>query len=59
MKEKGLFPPHGKIMVLKGTDCNLQLLNGKIDMLIKIAEEQKVEKIKAKLQEIVPEYKPA
>jgi FlaA1/EpsC-like NDP-sugar epimerase len=49
---------HNKIMALKGTECNLQLLNGKIDILTKIAEEQKVEKIKAKLQEIVPEYKP-
>jgi len=49
---------HDKIMALKGTECNLQLLNGKIDILTKIAEEQKVEKIKAKLQEIVPEYKP-
>ena len=57
---EGIVPTtHDKIMVLKGTDCNLQLLNGKIDMLNKVAEEQKVEKIKAKLQEIVPEYSPA
>lgn len=43
-------------MVLKGTECNLQHLNGKIDELTKIAEDQQVEKIKAKLQEIVPAY---
>ena len=57
---EGIVPTtHDKIMALKGTECNLQLLNGKIDILTKIAEEQKVEKIKAKLQEIVPEYSPA
>ena len=50
---------HDKIMALKGTECNPHLLNGKINELTKIAEDQKVEKIKAKLQEIVPEYKPA
>jgi FlaA1/EpsC-like NDP-sugar epimerase len=49
---------HDKIMALKGTECNLQLLNGKIDILTKIAEDHEIEKIKAKLQEIVPEYKP-
>ncbi|MCK4825394.1 polysaccharide biosynthesis protein, partial [bacterium] len=48
---------HDKIMALKGTECNLQLLNGKIDILTKIAEDHEIEKIKAKLQEIVPEYK--
>jgi hypothetical protein len=36
----------------------LQVLNGKIDELIKIGEDQAANKIKAKLQEIVPEYKP-
>jgi len=56
---EGVIPTnHGKIMVLKGTDCNLQLLNGKVDMLTKIAEDYEIEKIKTKLQEIVPEYKP-
>jgi len=49
---------HDKIMALKGTECNLQLLNGKIDILTKIAEDHEIEKIKAKLKEIVPEYKP-
>jgi FlaA1/EpsC-like NDP-sugar epimerase len=49
---------HEKIMVLRGVECNLQLLNGKIDELAKMADDQEVEKIKAKLQEIVPEYRP-
>lgn len=49
---------HDKIMALKGTECNLHLLNGKIDILNKIAEDHEIEKIKAKLKEIVPEYKP-
>ncbi|PLX53604.1 MAG: polysaccharide biosynthesis protein, partial [Desulfobacteraceae bacterium] len=49
---------HEKIMVLKGMDCNLQILNGNIHNLIQIASDQKIEKIKAKLQEMVPEYRP-
>jgi FlaA1/EpsC-like NDP-sugar epimerase len=48
---------HEKIMVLKGTECNLQLLNGKVDELTHLAGEQLGNKIKAKLMEIVPEYK--
>jgi FlaA1/EpsC-like NDP-sugar epimerase len=50
---------HEKIMVLKGMDCNLQLLNGEIDQLMQIAKDQDTQKIKAKLKEIVPEYVPA
>ena len=49
---------HEKILVLKGTECDMQFLNGKIDELAKIAENQEVEKIKAEFKEIVPEYKP-
>jgi FlaA1/EpsC-like NDP-sugar epimerase len=48
---------HEKIMVLKGIECNLELLNGKIDDLVHFAEEQDGEKVKMKLREIVPEYK--
>jgi len=56
---EGVVPTsHEKIMVLKGIECNLELLNGKIDELAKMAEDQDVEKIKAKLQEILPEYRP-
>jgi FlaA1/EpsC-like NDP-sugar epimerase len=50
---------HEKIMVLKGMDCNLQLLNGEIDQLMQIAKGQEAQKIKAKLKEIVTEYLPA
>ena len=48
---------HEKIMVLKGVECDLGMLNGKIDELVNLAEEQAGDKIKAKLKEIVPEYK--
>jgi FlaA1/EpsC-like NDP-sugar epimerase len=47
---------HEKIMVLKGIECDLQLLNGKVDELAYLAGEQKGGKIKSKLREIVPEY---
>jgi FlaA1/EpsC-like NDP-sugar epimerase len=47
---------HEKIMVLKGIECDLQLLNGKIDELAHFAEEQDGEQIKMKLKQIVPEY---
>ena len=47
---------HEKIMVLKGIECDLQLLNGKIDDLVHLAEEQDGEKVILKLKEIVPEY---
>ena len=57
---EGVIPTsHEKIMVLKGKECNLEVLNGKIDDLVHLAREQDAEKIKKKLQEIVPEYKPA
>jgi len=49
---------HEKIMVLKGMDCNLQILNGNIHNLIQIAKDQKIDTIKGKLQEMVPEYRP-
>ena len=48
---------HEKIMVLKGLECNLEILNGKIDELAHFAEEQAGEKVIMKLKEIVPEYK--
>jgi FlaA1/EpsC-like NDP-sugar epimerase len=56
---EGILPTsHEKIMVLKGADCNLQMLNEKIDDIIKLARSQDGEKIKDKLREIVPEYNP-
>jgi FlaA1/EpsC-like NDP-sugar epimerase len=57
---EGIVPTnHEKIMVLKGKECDLDVLNGKIDDLLQLAREQDAEKIREKLQEIVPEYKPA
>ncbi len=50
---------HEKIMVLKGMECNLQILNGQIDELAILAANQEEKKIKAKLKEIIPEYSPA
>jgi len=57
---EGILPTtHEKIMVLKGLECNLQLLDGNINELATSAEEQNRAKIIAKLREIVPEYVPA
>ena len=47
---------HAKIMVLKGIECDLERLNGKIDELVHLAEEQDGEQVKMKLKQIVPEY---
>jgi len=46
-------------MVLKGMECNLHILNGKIDELTTLAANQDKKRIKAKLQEILPEYSPS
>jgi FlaA1/EpsC-like NDP-sugar epimerase len=57
---EGVIPTsHEKIMVLKGKECNLDVLNGKIDELLHLAREQDADKIKEKLREIVSEYRPA
>jgi FlaA1/EpsC-like NDP-sugar epimerase len=50
--------PHEKIFVLKGPPCDVKWLNRKIDELVKLAHEQDVPGIKAKLKEIIPEYQP-
>ena len=58
-KGEGIVPTkHEKIMVLKGTESDQILLNGKINELIQLAKDQDEKRIKAKLQEIVPEYEP-
>ncbi len=44
------------LMVLKGIDCDLELLNGKIDELAGLAQGQNADGIKAKLRQILPEY---
>ncbi len=43
-------------MVLKGIECDLQLLNGKVDELAQFAEEQDGAQVKMKLKQIIPEY---
>ncbi|MCK4467991.1 MAG: polysaccharide biosynthesis protein, partial [Desulfobacterales bacterium] len=58
-KGEGIVPTkHEKIMVLKGDEHDQILLNGKINELIQLAKDQDEKRIKAKLQEIVPEYEP-
>jgi FlaA1/EpsC-like NDP-sugar epimerase len=56
---EGIVPTcHDKIMVLRGAECNVEILNGKIDELAVLAYDQESQKIKATLREIVPEYEP-
>jgi FlaA1/EpsC-like NDP-sugar epimerase len=57
---EGIVPTsHEKIMVLRGNECNLAVVNGKIDELAMLAYAQEGEKIKTMLREIVPEYEPS
>lgn len=49
---------HEKIMVLKGEEQNLRVMNGKIDRLDELAVNQESDGIKTLLKEIVPEYRP-
>ena len=49
---------HEKILVLKSVDCNVNLLNGKIDELVELANRQAGHEIKLKLKEILPDYTP-
>jgi FlaA1/EpsC-like NDP-sugar epimerase len=53
-----LSTSHEKILVLKGRECNMDLLNFAIDELARLAHEQNAVKIRGKLREIVPEYRP-
>jgi FlaA1/EpsC-like NDP-sugar epimerase len=56
---EGVVPTnHEKIMVLKGIDCNLDVLNGNIVELTELSKEQDQIGIKNKLKKIVPEYNP-
>jgi FlaA1/EpsC-like NDP-sugar epimerase len=49
---------HKKIMTLRGEVCNLAQLNTKIDDLAQPSADQDIDKIKATLKEIVPDYQP-
>jgi len=50
---------HEKIMVLKGMECNLYVLNDQVDELATLAANQDGKRIKTKLQEIVSDYSPS
>ncbi len=50
---------HPKILMLKGSACDLDLLNGKIHELESLTQTQDALRIRLKLQEIVPDYTPA
>jgi FlaA1/EpsC-like NDP-sugar epimerase len=57
--ENALPTPHPKIMMLKGGACDLDLLNGQIQELARLAGAQDASRIKSKLQEMVPDYTPS
>lgn len=57
---EGIVPTeHRKIMVLRGQEKDLVKLNGNIEALKELAEDQCGEKIRKRLMKIVPEYHPA
>jgi len=57
--ENALPTPHPKIMMLKGGACDINLLNGQIQELARLAGAQDAARIKSKLQEMVPDYTPS
>ncbi|VFQ47472.1 polysaccharide biosynthesis protein [Desulfoluna butyratoxydans] len=57
---EGIVPTeHRKIMVLRGQEKDLVKLNGNIEALKELAEDQCGEEIRKRLMKIVPEYHPA
>lgn len=57
---EGIIPTsHEKILVLRGAECNLDILSEQINDLADSAMDQDADRIMIKLQEIVPEYRPA
>jgi FlaA1/EpsC-like NDP-sugar epimerase len=57
---EGILPTsHGKIMVLKGVECELQTLNKAIKELVDLARDQDAEKIKDSLKNLIDEYQPS
>ncbi len=48
--------PHEKILVIRGSACNLGELNRQIDQLSLLAQQQDAEGIRVLLNKIVPEY---
>jgi FlaA1/EpsC-like NDP-sugar epimerase len=57
--ENALPTLHPKIMMLKGGACDLNLLNGQIKELARLAGAQDAAQIKSTLQEMVPDYTPS
>jgi FlaA1/EpsC-like NDP-sugar epimerase len=54
---EGIVPSdHEKIMVIRGVECELNIFNGLIQTLEKLAEDQDKDRIIATLKKIVPEY---
>lgn len=51
--------PHPKILMLTGSGCDLDLLNGKIRELSALAAAQDGALIRSKLREMVPDYTPS
>ena len=49
---------HEKIMALQGESSRLEVLNGKIDRLAELAENQEGDEIRTTLKEIVTDYRP-
>lgn len=47
---------HNKIMVLRGSVCEIDLLNGKLDQFVELTVNQDAEGIKGALKELVFEY---
>ena len=50
---------HPKILMLKGSACDIDLLNGKISELSSLALTQNAAQIRSKLQEVVADYTPS
>ena len=57
---EGIVPTsHDKILVLRGAECDLEVLHGKIDGLARFAYDHDGEGIRGMLQAIVSEYSPS
>jgi FlaA1/EpsC-like NDP-sugar epimerase len=50
--------PHPKILMIRGSSCDLDLLNEKIQDLSSLVQSQDPLRIRSKLREIVPDYTP-
>jgi FlaA1/EpsC-like NDP-sugar epimerase len=57
---EGIVPTsHKKIMALRGTSCELSMLNGKIEQLFQAASGQDTDAIKTLIKKIVVDYQPS